>query len=197
MHDHNTVNYNSDFRFTNAECNQHLERDLQKLADITQHEWPGKLKELIRSFLHARKAILLENKFSFSGDTVREFFRTLDAIMKQAAKELATNNSLYSAEEERRLLTRIKKYRDNYFQWVKDFRIPTSNNLSERSLRMIKCHEKVSGQFHTVDTARHFADIRTYLETCRRNHVNEFQALTRLTQGKPFTIEELLTTGVK
>ena len=76
------------------------------------------------------------------------------------------------------------------------FSFKTSNNLSERSLRMIKCHEKVSGQFHTVDTARHFADIRTYLETCRRNHVNEFQALAHLTQGKPFTIEELLATGV-
>lgn len=76
------------------------------------------------------------------------------------------------------------------------FRIPTSNNLSERSLRMVKCREKVSGQFHSVETARHFADIRTYLETCRRNGINEFDALTRLTQGVPFTIEELLATGV-
>ena len=61
---------------------------------------------------------------------------------------------------------------------------------------MVKCREKVSGQFHSVETARHFADIRTYLETCRRNGINEFDALTRLTQGVPFTIEELIATGV-
>ena len=196
MHDHNTVNYNADFRFTNAECNQHLERDLQKLADITRHEWPVQLKELIQSFLHTRKAILLENKFSFSNEAIQDFFRKLNEIMKLAAEEFAKNDCRYAEGEERRLLTRIKKYRDNYFNWVKDFRIPTSNNLSERSLRMVKCREKVSGQFHSVETARHFADIRTYLETCRRNGINEFDALTRLTQGIPFTIEELLTTGV-
>ena len=196
MHDHNTVNYNADFRFTNAECNQHLERDLQKLADITRHEWPVQLKDLIRSFLHTRKEILLENKFSFSKEEIQDFFRKLNEIMKLAAEEFAKNDCRYAEGEERRLLTRIKKYRDNYFNWVKDFRIPTSNNLSERSLRMVKCREKVSGQFHSVETARHFADIRTYLETCRRNGINEFDALTRLTQGVPFTIEELIATGV-
>ena len=37
MHDHNIVNYNKQFAFQNIECNIHLERDLQKLADDTGH----------------------------------------------------------------------------------------------------------------------------------------------------------------
>lgn len=32
-HDHNKVNYNERFCFANIECNQHLERDLQKITD--------------------------------------------------------------------------------------------------------------------------------------------------------------------
>lgn len=79
--------------------------------------------------------------------------------------------------------------------WVRDFNVPTSNNLIERSLRMIKCHEKVSGQFYSAETAGYFADIRTYLETCLRNGVNEFEALSRLTGGDPYTLDELLSTG--
>ncbi len=37
MHDHTTLNYNKKFHFENIECNQHLERDLQKNSDDTQH----------------------------------------------------------------------------------------------------------------------------------------------------------------
>jgi len=35
MHDHNTINYHEGFVFRNVECNQHLERDLQKLLKLS------------------------------------------------------------------------------------------------------------------------------------------------------------------
>ena len=86
----------------------------------------------------------------------------------------------------------MEAYSDNYFEWVKNFDIPTTNNLSERSLRFVKTKDKVSGQFQSVEYASYFADIRTYLETCARNGINEFQALLRLTNGNPYTLNELL-----
>jgi len=43
-----------------------------------------------------------------------------------------------------------------------------------------------------VEYDSYFADIRTYLETCARNGINEFQALLRLTNGNPYTLNELL-----
>lgn len=43
--------------------------------------------------------------------------------------------------------------------WVTDFRLPTTNNLSERSLRFTKVHEKVSGQFESIKYAKYFALI--------------------------------------
>ena len=69
---------------------------------------------------------------------------------------------------------------------------PTTNNLSERSLRFVKTKDKVSGQFQSIEYASYFADIRTYLETCARNGVGEFAALMRLTSGEPYTVAELL-----
>ena len=76
-----------------------------------------------------------------------------------------------------------------------DFSVPITNNLSERALRFVKCKDKISGQFLSVDYAKYFADIRTYIETCARNGVNEFQALFRLTQNKPYTLQELCSAG--
>lgn len=195
MHDHNMVNYNDDYSFTNAECSQHLLRDLQKLAEISMHEWASELKELITSTIHRRKLIILENGLSFSDDEIDGFFEELDRILKKADAEFAADQNEYYTGDERRLITRLRRFEENYFMWVRDFKVPTSNNLSERSLRMIKCHEKVSGQFYSAETAGYFADIRTYLETCLRNGVNEFEALTRLTGGNPYTLKELLSTG--
>jgi hypothetical protein len=39
--------------------------------------------------------------------------------------------------------------------------------------------------------ASYFADIRTYLENCARNGVNEFYALLTLTSGEPYAVAEL------
>lgn len=192
MHDHNTINYNDDFSFTNVECNQHLQRDLQKLHDISHHEWALQLKELIASTIHQRKCILTQNGMAFEAEYVDLFFQKLNTIMKKADEEYANDASRYYENDERRLINRMQKYKENYFHWVKDFEIPTTNNLSERSLRFIKTHSKVSGQFASSTTAGFFADIRTYLETCARNGINEFQALFRITQGKPYSVQELL-----
>ncbi|MBO4368679.1 MAG: hypothetical protein J5803_01060, partial [Desulfovibrio sp.] len=47
MHDHNVVNYNTKFCFSNIECNQHLQRDCQRNSDDTGHTWSSELKTLI------------------------------------------------------------------------------------------------------------------------------------------------------
>lgn len=193
MHDHNTVNYNADFIFINIECNQHLQRDLQKLAEISKHEWAGSLKELISSTIHDRKQLQRKGETAFPDEYINTFNIRIDELLAQGDQEYEADHSRYYEEDERRLLNRLRKYRENYFRWVTDFRLPTTNNLSERSLRFTKIHEKVSGQFESVEYARHFAKIRTYLETCSRNGINEFEALLRLTQDNPFSLSEILS----
>lgn len=39
MHDHNSINHHDGFEFTNVECLQHLERDLQKVIDRSGPTW--------------------------------------------------------------------------------------------------------------------------------------------------------------
>lgn len=193
MHDHNTVNYNEDFVFINIECNQHLQRDLQKLTEISGHQWAALLKTLISTTIHDRKKRQKHGETSFDSEYINAFNARLEELLAQGDREYEADHSRYYESDERRLLNRLRKYRDNYFMWVRDFRLPTTNNLSERSLRFTKIHEKVSGQFESVEYARHFAKIRTYMETCARNGINEFDALLRLTQDNPFSLSEVLS----
>ena len=191
MHDHNTINYNDDFQFQNIECNEHLARDLQSLIDDSGHGWCKTLKELIQKTEHERKLLMEKGFTSFDDEYIREFNRQLDEILEKADEEYLTSSNRYFETDERRLINRLKKYRDNYFMWLSDFSLPTTNNLSERSLRFTKTKQKVSGQFVSQKYSEYFADIRTYIETCYRNGVNCFKALSRLTAGDPYTLAEL------
>ena len=51
---------------------------------------------------------------------------------------------------------------------------------------------KVSGQFQNIERADDHANIRSYIETCYRNNVNGHEALIRLMNDNPYTLEEIL-----
>lgn len=194
MHDHNMVNYNELFIFINIECNQHLQRDAQRNSDDTKHTWSTKLKGLISSTIKDRNDAKNRGETCFTEEYIAAFDKTLDEILELGWKEYAADEERlknYGAPFEKALLNRIKKYRENYFLWVRDFSIPTTNNLSERGLRGIKTKMKVSGQFESVENAQDHAVNRTYLETCRRNGINEMEALRRAAEGNPFTVDEI------
>lgn len=192
MHDHNKVNYNECFCFQNIECNQHLERDLQKISDDNPtHKWALKLKELISSTIKKRKDLIAEGAAGFSDKELENFKRKVNGFLKLGKKENERSGNKYAAPFEKTVLKRIAEYEENYFRWVKDFSIPTTDNLSERGLRSIKSHMKISGQFDSEKTARYYAVVKTYVETCRKNNVNEMSALSRLCAGDPYTVAEI------
>ena len=196
MHDHNTVNYNPAFHFQNLECNQHLERDLQKNTDDTGHKWSIDLKEHIASTIHGKNVAEQAGKSCFDTDSIVTFNTRLDEILWYGWQEYEADRERlekYGASFERALLNRVEKYRGNYFAWLEDFTLPTTNNLSERSLRPVKSKMKIAGQFESVDAAVNYAMIRSYIETCRRNGKNENEALRRLCEGNPYTVEELFS----
>ena len=191
MHDHNTVNYNDKYSFENIECNQHLQRDCQKNTDDTCHQWSDDLKEHIGTTIKDRNDAISRGEESFNEAYVKEFHRKLDEYIENGRKENEADPGNYGASFEQTLLNRITKYRRNYFLWVEDFSLPTTNNLSERGLRGVKSHMKISGQFESEAAADNHALIRTYIETCRRNGINEIDALQRLCEGNPYTVADI------
>lgn len=191
MHDHNTVNYNEIFHYQNIECNQHLQRDLKKSADETGHGEFIELKDLISDTIHERSEMIRQGEKCFSDTYIQAFHDKVDDIMERAEKKNEEDYNTYSGPFEKRIINRMKKYKDNYFEWLKDFSLPTTNNLSERALRCVKSHMKISGQFESEETASFYATIKSYIETCRRNNINEVDALTRLSSGNPYTVKEI------
>lgn len=193
MHDHNSINYNPRFAFLNLECNAHGQRDLQKLADETGHQTLLEIKELISITIRDRNDLIEKGVMGFGPEYIEKFNQKMTGLLDKAEKEADANTSVYSGPAERAVVARFKKYRKNFFAWIEDFSLPTTNNLSERSLRGAKIKMKVSGQFASSKTANHYARVRSYIETCRRNGINEMKALIRLCEGNPYTVEEIFS----
>ena len=192
VHDHVVMNYNDDFQFTNAECNQHVQRELQKLHDISHLLWPLELKTLIASTIHDRNTLINQGIHEFTEEYIAGFHKRLDQILSKAEIEHAETIGHYYETDDLNLIKRIRKYRDSYFRWLTDFNIPPTNNISERNLRPAKVKQKVSGQYIAISSARYFARIRTYLQTCRIYNVSETDALSRLASGSPYSLSELM-----
>ena len=191
MHDHNIINYK--YSYQNIECNVHLIRDLEKCKNNTCHEWCDKFKLLVQKIIHDRKELIANdvNVESFDIEYINEFDNQYEDILYNAIEENITKNKTHYDKEERALINRILEYKDNYFIWMYDFSLPIDDNLSERGLRGAKSKMKIAGQFQNEQTAKYYADIKTYIETCYRNKINPTDALIRLMEDNPYTVEEI------
>lgn len=192
VHDHNKVNYNKDYIFSNAECNRHLITDLKKVIENLNHTWAKKLIELLTKMNNKRKRLIEKGSEEFSQEELKKFEEKFEKIMIEANKENQNEEQKYYIDTEATLILRILDYKNEYLLWIYDFDIPFTNNLSERGLRGVKSKQKASGQFWNVESANYYAIIRTYIETCDRNGINIYNALLKLCIGKPYSLKEIL-----
>jgi transposase len=84
------------------------------------------------------------------------------------------------------LLTRFGDFENSVLAFLHDINVPFTNNLAEQDIRMIKVRLKISGCFRTVKGAEHFARIRSYLSTARKQGRNILDSITAAITGNPF-----------
>jgi transposase len=84
------------------------------------------------------------------------------------------------------LLRRLDIYRDDILRFADDFRVPFDNNEAERSVRMVRVQQKISGGFRSTEGARSWLRVRSYIATAIKQGVNPLDALVRLTAGDPW-----------
>ena len=81
-------------------------------------------------------------------------------------------------------LERLRDYEEDVLRFMENADVPFTNNQGERDIRMTKVQQKISGCFRSMEGAKVFCRIRSYLSTCRKNGVGAGEALECLFQGK-------------
>ena len=61
-----------------------------------------------------------------------------------------------------------------------------SNNISERGVRPLKTQQKISGRLASDDVTQDRLDIRSYIDTARKQGINVMTALRQAITGNPW-----------
>jgi transposase len=170
-------------------CNAHLLRELVFLFEQQSQAWAKKMFDLLldmNNFVSKHEIQLShEQKMSW----LKQYHEILNdgwstnPLPKKPPKKKRGRPAKTKSQN---LLTRLGEFEDSVLAFLHDINVPFTNNLAEQDIRMIKVRLKVSGCFRTVKGAEHFARIRSYLSTARKQGRNILHSITAAIKGHPF-----------
>ncbi len=178
-HDHWKPYYKYDC--THALCNAHHVRELTGVWEEDKQQWAKDAKSLLEEMNRAVNDAggLLE---AGESEKYRQRYRS---ILKNAEAECQAPDETnrkgkrgrVKRTKARNLLERLIEYEVDALRFMDNKIVPFTNNLGENDIRMTKVQQKISGCFRSMEGAKIFCRIRSYLSTCRKQGVSSSLAL--------------------
>ena len=175
VHDHNTVNYN--YGSLNAECNVHVIRYLKANFENTQNIWSVDMIDFLSTLNNTKKLAIVFGASGFEQEDMYRYRQRYDEILSAGFEALNNTKSRIYKVDEKRLLNRLRKYRENHLLFAMDFNVPFDNNLSERDLRLVKTKTKVSGCFRSLQGGRRYAALMSVIKTAIKQNLSPYAAV--------------------
>ncbi len=134
---------------------------------------------------HAGKERRLQGYSSFSADQLERYSQRYDEILAVGLEQNKQTQGHIAKKEEKALLNRLKKYKENHLLFLYDFQIHFSNNMSEKDLRICKNRQKMAGGFRTTSGRQMYCEVMSVIETIKRRGLDIFQSINGLINGTP------------
>ncbi len=169
-------------------CNAHHIRELTYASEQDKQEWAESMKELLEEInkrtLEAGGVLskYMQQKFRQEYRKIVADGETECPLPKEKRKK--GQRGRIKKSKSRNLLERLRDFEDDTLRFMTLNVVPFTNNQGERDIRMTKVQQKVSGCFRSIEGARFFCRIRSYLSTCRKHNISPTTALELLFQGK-------------
>ena len=180
-----------------ALCCAHLLRELIGVEENhPQQKWATAFKELLLAMKAAKEKAIGNGKEEVSRYYLEKFDLLYDQILRLAYR----NHPVVESSEKKRgrkkkgkvlsLVERLAKYKESICLFIKNFAVPFDNNQAERDIRMVKTKTKVSGCFRSIDGARNYLKIMSYVGTAKKQKINPYEAIRQAILGHPDIIFE-------
>jgi transposase len=174
-----------------ALCNAHHIRELQWVIDNPSYKWAKDMQDLllkIKEEVH-KSAGILKKQFA---DVWRERYRQ---VIEEGLSEMPPPKKVNEEDQKKKrgrkkktkelnLLERLRDYEDDVLRFMMVDYVPFTNNLGENDIRMTKVQQKISGCFRSIDGAKIFCRIRSYLLTSQKHGIPPTDAMRSLFNGK-------------
>lgn len=148
-------------------CLAHQLRDCQYAIEAGDDLFATRMKRL---FLRA--IVLQRRRHKLSPVTVKQYCSRLRASLRQLLKLKPQQR------DGQRLLKRYQKVKDHLLLFLEDETVPPTNNSSEQALRWSVVFRKVTNGFRSTWGAELFAQIRSVINTGKRQGLSSFEAIS-------------------
>ena len=172
-------------RARRAVCNAHILRELQFLIDedVPQRAWAEQMKELLLEIKEEVERVRLTNSKRVDCERRIAYESRYDEIIRPGLEanplppEPVTEDPGSGEEKSRarskrapslNLVLRLERCKTEVLRFMYDLRVPFTNNLAERDLRMVRLQQKISGCFRAPDGSRAFCRIRSFVSTMKK-----------------------------
>ena len=153
--------------------NKQLKTDTYGYVGLTYCNKLFKIEEQIANLSVDKKK---EKRQELSKPIIEEFYKWVDSMTD---KKIVINKNLKKA------LTYVTNQKEELTEFLKDGRIPLSNNLVERSIRPFAIHRKNWLFADTISGAKANATMYTIIETAKINKLNISKYINYLLEELP------------
>jgi transposase len=175
-------------------------RELIAVLENTKQTWAQSLIDLLLKMKHTKEKLLLKNRREPAPCFRKQYSGAYGKTLKKALKKnpVLPHDAAHKGRPKRgttgALVDRLILHKDKYLLFFTDFSVPFDNNQAERDIRMFKVKQKVSGCFRTMEGAKNFAAIMSFIGTAHKCGLSAFLALKDALTGHPFSINSVLAT---
>lgn len=172
-------------------CNAHHIRELEWVIDNhPQFTWAKQMQDLL---LEIRNAVDKTDKNSLDDESARSYRLHYREIIKMGEQQMPLpppdfgqpkKKGREKKTKERNLLERLRDFENDTLLFMVVSYVQFTNNNGENAIRMTKVQQKISGCFRSMDGAKIFCRIRSYLLTAQKHNVTPTEALETLFSGK-------------
>lgn len=181
--DHDTGIYK--YGRKHQECIVHTGRYLEEITqNVKETNWQNEMSRFFFRTNETRKMAKQYGETSFSEEKEKELLKEYDEILERAKLENKKIESEYYKAKAEKLRRRLIKYKESQLLYIKEFKVPFDNNISERDLRMIKNKMKISGGFKSMNGASTFASVISIAKTSIKRKVNPLKSINDIFSNK-------------
>lgn len=188
VHDHFKAYYKNKAA-THAECNQHILRYLKAVIEIQDHPWARKMTEFLLAAKNLKDVCIAFGESTLTPVELAEQGRKYTAILDEGEKEYQAategKKNIKRFREERCLLIRLRKYKDEHLRFLSDFNAPFGNNAAEQGAHFMKNKTRVAGGFRSQQGADNHMAIASVIATAKKQKKNLYSMIKDSFKGKP------------
>ncbi len=177
-HDHWKAYYR--FICAHALCNAHHLRELLRAADHDGQQWAKSmihlLNEINNEVKNSENNALSEERANIRRNEYRAIIKLAENECPEIKPKAGTKRKPKQGKS-RNLLDRLREHEAEVLLFMTEPLVPFTNNNGEGDIRMSKVKQKISGCFRSMQGAKRWCRVRSYIVTCGKNGISAFEAL--------------------